>query len=496
MWKTGQEVVEMVELKMKRVDAVISKYKSIPIPVKASLWSAICSFMQKGISMITMPIFTRLLTTEQYGLYTVYQSWYSVISIFATLNLSAGVFYNGMVKYEGDRARYTSAMQGLTTVVTACLFVIYLVLHAFWNEFFGISSLLMIAMFIELFFVPAYQLWAAKQRFDYAYKQLIVFTTVIAVMSPLIGVITVLSTDYKAEARVLSYVGVQICVGFVLYIYNLIHGRTLYVKKYWHFALAFNIPLIPHYLSMSILAQADRIMISQMVGTSEAAIYGVAYNISQLMILVTTAISSSFNPYSYKALKAEKYDKIKKSANLLLLLVAGAVAFMACFGPELIKIFATEEYYDARWIIPPVSLSVYFVFLYPLFSNVEFYFEKNKFVTVASTVGAMLNLILNYFAIPIFGYIAAGYTTLICYIMFVVAHYICYLKVLDEKAPGVQVYDMKYIIFLSISLVAFVLNIVFFYDLIIIRYGVILLIFMLLLVKRNDVIGVIKGLKK
>lgn len=469
----------------KRIDTVISKYKSIPIPVKASLWFAICSFMQKGISMITMPIFTRLLTTEQYGVYTVYQSWYSVISIFATLNLSAGVFYNGMVKYEYDRDRYTSALQGLSTTVTACLFVVYLAFHSFWNELFDISSLLMIAMFIELFFASAYRLWAAKQRFDYAYKQLIAVTTIIAVMSPIIGVTAVLSTDYKAEARVLSYVGVQTCVGIVLYIYNLIRGRTLFVKEYWHFALVFNIPLIPHYLSMSILGQADRIMISQMVGTSEAAIYGVAYNISQLMILVTTAISNSFNPYSYKALKTKKYDSIKKSANLLLLFVAGAVVVMVCFSPEVIRIFAAEEYYDARWVIPPVTLSVYFIFLYPLFSNVEFYFEKNRFVMFASIIGAVLNLILNYLAIPVFGYVAAGYTTLICYIMFVAAHYICHLKVLDEKVPGVRIYDMKYIALLSICLSAFVLGIAFFYDRIIIRYSMILLVFILLLVKRR-----------
>lgn len=481
---------------MKILNKISKKNISIPLPVKASIWFAVCSFMQKGISMITMPIFTRLLTTEQYGVYTVYQSWYNVISIFATLNLSAGVFYNGMVKYEHDRDRYTSTMQGLSTVVTVCLFAVYFVSHSFWNELLGLSSLLVIAMFIELLFVPAYQLWAARQRFDYAYRRLIAVTTIIMVMSPLVGVIAVLSTDYKAEARVLSYVGVQICVGLVLYIYNMFRGKKLYVKEYWKFALAFNIPLIPHYLSMSILGQGDRIMISRMVGTSEAAIYGVAYNISQLMILVTTAISNSFNPYSYKALKAEKYDNIKRNANLLLLLVAVAVVIMACFGPELIRIFASEEYYDARWVIPPVALSVYFIFLYPLFSNVEFYFEKNKFVMVASTVGAVLNLILNYIAIPIFGYIAAGYTTLICYILFVVAHYICHIKVLDQKVPGVRVYDIRYITMLSVGLVVFVLSIVFFYDLTIVRYGIILLIFAFLFIKRNLVIGAIKGLKK
>jgi len=475
---------------------VLKKYETIPVPVKASIWFAICSFLQKGISMITMPIFTRLLTTSQYGVYTVYQSWYSVISIFATLNLSAGVFYNGMVKFEHDRDRFTSSMEGLSTIVTSILFFIYLLNRSFWNNLFGLSSLLVIAMFVELFFVPAYSLWSARQRFDYQYKRIIVVTTIITVMSPLIGVIAVISTTYKAEARVLSYVGVQICVGMVLYIYNMIKGKVFAVKEYWKFALWFNIPLIPHYLSMSILGQADRIMISKMVGNSEAAIYGVAYNISQLMVLVTNAISNSFNPYTYKAIKDKKYCDVGKYANVLLLLVGCAVIAMACFGPEIIRIFASEEYYDARWIIPPVALSVYFIFLYPLFSNVEFYFEANKFVMMASVMGAIVNIVLNYVFINLLGYIAAGYTTLVCYILFVIGHYLFHIKVLDKNLPNVRIYDMKFIVGFSVILVAFVLGIVFVYDIIFVRYLIIVITGAFILKKRNFFMNSLFAIKK
>lgn len=481
---------------MTRLKKLLDEYKEIPIPVKASIWFAVCSFMQKGISMITMPIFTRLLTPEQYGVFTVYQSWYNVISIFATLNLSAGVFYNGMIKYEHDRNRFTSAMQGLSTMVTGALFIIYLLNISFWNSLLELSSLLVISIFMELFFVSAYSLWSARQRFDYQYRKLIIVTTIIAVLSPLIGIIAVLSTDYKAEARVLSYVGVQICVGIVLYIYNFIKGKKFHVEKYWKFALKFNIPLIPHYLSMSILGQADRIMIGRMVGTSEAAIYGVAYNISQLMTLLTTAISNSFNPYTYKAIKDKKYKEIGNNANMLLVLIGGAVIIMSAFGPEVIRIFASDEYYAARWIIPPVALSVYFIFLYPLFSNIEFYFEANKFVMIASMIGACINILLNYLLIPKFGYIVAGYTTLLCYILFVVAHYWFHLKVLNKKLPNVRIYDIKFIIIFSCLLVAFVLTMLFFYDLMLLRYSVIVVLLMLLFVKRKYIITKLSELKK
>ena len=75
-------------------------YNKIPQGIKASIWFTVCSIIQKGIQLITVPFFTRILTAEQYGQYSLYQSWLSIISIFATLNLSSGVFNNGMLKYK------------------------------------------------------------------------------------------------------------------------------------------------------------------------------------------------------------------------------------------------------------------------------------------------------------------------------------------------------------------------------------------------------------
>lgn len=482
---------------MKKIlDVIKEKYGGLSTPAKASIWFAICSFMQKGISMITVPIFTRILTTEQYGVFTVYQSWYNIIAIFATLNLSMGVFYNGMIKYENDRNRYTSAMQGLSTTVTAALFVVYILFWPFWNRLLQLDSVFIIAMFVELLFVPAYQLWCARQRFDYQYRRMIVATMIIAVFSPLVGVVAVLCTQYKAEARVLSYVGVQVVVGLVLYLTNFKKGKALFVKEYWKFALGFNIPLIPHYLSMMILGQSDRIMISRMVGTGEAAIYTVAYNIGLLMQLITNAISNSFNPYTYKAIQKKEYQKIGENANFLLLLVAVTACGIMLLGPEIIRIFAAPAYYEARWVIPPVAVSTYFIFCYPLFSNVEFYFEEKKYVACASLIGAVTNVMLNAIFIPIFGFVAAGYTTLFCYAIFVVCHYLFHKKVIAQNIPGAVIYNMKTISAISLGLVVIMVLITMTYTSNLLRYLLAGAMAAVLFIKRNSVISRLKVIRK
>lgn len=105
---------------------LLNKYENLSAPVKASIWFTICNVVQKGIALISTPIFTRIMTTQQYGVYTIYQSWYQVLTIFATLNLSAGVFNNGLTKYPDKKNRLVSSLQGLSTTVTFLLFLIYI----------------------------------------------------------------------------------------------------------------------------------------------------------------------------------------------------------------------------------------------------------------------------------------------------------------------------------------------------------------------------------
>ena len=85
------------------VNKIKKRYNEIPLTVKVSTSYAVCSILQKCLSFITLPLFTRLLTTEQYGQYTIYSSWSGILMIFLTLNLAYGSFQTAMVKFEEKR---------------------------------------------------------------------------------------------------------------------------------------------------------------------------------------------------------------------------------------------------------------------------------------------------------------------------------------------------------------------------------------------------------
>jgi O-antigen/teichoic acid export membrane protein len=127
-----------------------NKYKRFPVQVRASFWFLICSFLQKGISVITTPIFTRLLSTAEYGQYSVFDSWLKIVTIFVSLHLYSGVYIQGLVKFSDDRKRYSSSLQGLTLLLCVGWTVVYLLFHEYWNRLFTLTTVQMLAMLVMI----------------------------------------------------------------------------------------------------------------------------------------------------------------------------------------------------------------------------------------------------------------------------------------------------------------------------------------------------------
>ena len=70
------------------IKEALLKYKNLPVQMKASFWFLICAFLQKGISAISTPIFTRIMTPAEYGQYGVFNSWYGIVTIIVGLSLT------------------------------------------------------------------------------------------------------------------------------------------------------------------------------------------------------------------------------------------------------------------------------------------------------------------------------------------------------------------------------------------------------------------------
>ena len=478
------------------IKGLLNKYKHSSVQVKSALWFAACSILQKGISFIVVPIFTRILTTEQYGTYSLYLSWLQILTIITSLYLYYGVFTNGMNKYDTDRDRYISSMQGLTLTITAIVFAIFFVTQNTWSDILGLAPHLIFLMFIEMAVTPALSFWSGRQRFEYKYRKLVIVTLCKSIINPVLGLIMVSLAEDKATARILSVAIVEVCFCGVIMIYQFLKGKCWIDKKYWKFALGMAIPLLPHYLSGMILNKGDQIMISKMVSTSAVAFYSVAYNIGMLVQIFTNAISNSFTPWIYQRIKADKYEKIPETINFLMLLVAAISLCLMLLSPELVLLFGSSGYASAAYVIPPVAASVFFIFLYNILATPQFYFEKTSFLMVSSILAAVVNLGLNYIFIKQYGYVAAGYTTLVCYVLYSIGHAIVSCKVMKEFIPDKTLFDYKCVVGLSVLVIFAGIGCNFLFSYKIVRYGLLVFFGVVAFVKRDLLMSNIIGLKK
>lgn len=480
---------------MKINEIILEKYQNLSTELKATIWFFLCNVLQKGIQYLTLPLFSRILSVEEYGNYVVFISWLSVISIFATLNLSAGMYMTGMAIYEEKRDEFTANMIGLslvTTVVVGCTYFMAFNLLSYWIQ---LSKEFVLVIFIQSFFSPLFLFWSAHERFELKYKELTVVTLFGTLISPIVSLILVFNMSNRALAISIGYISGQVCMGIYCAVRQLSKSFCLYNKLTWVEALTFNIPLIPHYLSYVVLGQSDRVMISNMCGQYDAGIYGFAYQISNAINMLTAALDSAFVPQIYIEIKEQKNVVGKKINNVLVMYIAIAFA-VSLIAPEIVLLFGSKKYAEAKWVMPSIILSSYFLFLAGLFMKVEFYFKKNAYITSASTFVAIINIVLNYIFIQRFGYMAASYTTLFCYICFAVVHYFFMRKVIKQNKLSTSVYDARFILFLSVFVVIVLFIILGCYKFgVYVRYGIVLFLLLAAIVNRKRIMSFIKNYK-
>lgn len=463
------------------------EYKKFTTVTKATLWYTIANVLVKGVALLSTPIFTRVMTESEYGTYSIFQSWYGIILIFTSLNIFLGGYAKGILKYKDEVDSYTSSSLSMTTFITSCWGIIYLLNVPFWTKFLELTPHMMAAMFIELLIMPAYELWLSRSRFMYRYKTVVIFSVWMSLASITFGVIAVLTSSSRVAARVYADILAKATVAVPIFILLIVKGRTFFNKKFWKYNLLFNIPLIPHYLSNYALNQSDRLMISRMIGNAQAAYYSVAYTIATMMNLVVTAINNALTPFIYQSINAGESKEIKKATSLAFVFIALMCIITMAFAPELIMIFAGRNYTQAIFVVPPVAASVYFIFLYGMFSTIEYYYQKTVRIAIATFAAAALNIALNYVFIKRYGYYAAGYTTLVSYILLAFLHYRFYRTVLrNEMHTEGNLYDMTAVMLsgVLVLIVMFIMTLT--YKVIWLRYAIIAVICAVGYIKREE----------
>lgn len=467
-----------------------NKYEELSQPKKAAIWFLLCNIFLKGLSFFTTPLFTRILSTAEYGKLSVFTSVEQLILVIATWEIPIGPYQRGLFKYKDDVSVFTFSAQIFSNILT---FFSFLVIFVFFNRFYdmtGMSAFATVILMLYLWFQPAYSCWFYRKRIRFDYKKSVVATIFITLAGTAVPLIAVLTIKKTAELKFIFTLLPTIIIYFGFYIAGFQHLHPIRDRRkicqYWSFFLHFTPPLVIHAISYYILGQADRIMIAKMDSEENAAIYSIAYTIAGMAIVVQSAVTQVLVPWIYQNIEKKNYDVIKKKSTILFGGVGIIYLVFILISPEIIKIMYPKPYYESIWCIPPIAMGSYFMLLYTMFVNVESYFEETKYIAYVSVFCALVNIILNFFGIQYVGYRACAYSTLICYILFAVGHYLFMKKVLRKHLKGRQIYDMKAILKICTGLIAAMAIIIFLYQYFFLRYGSVLLLILLCFMNFNN----------
>ena len=411
---------------------------------RVAFFNILSTLLLRGISIFTMPLFSRLLGTSSYGVTQVYNTWVAVFAIVLTLQ-TQGTLVNARMEYpEEEQNRYQASVMGMSMLMyLLCSGIILCLLNPISNAL-KLSKFLVILMLIQAF--GTFCVNFLNQKFVYEFKagrnMLLSLGVTLTTLVLSVVLILQLPKDINYYGRVVAIAATYGIIGIPVCIYILAKGKTLFRKEYWKFCIVLAIPTVFYNLSDLILGQSDKVMVQQILGISAAGLYSAALNFGGIVFTIFTALNNSCCPFFFDDMKMGNRENVREKAkNYLELFTVLAVGFIL-LSKEVYPIFVDSSFLSGTKTIP-IFVSSYFInFLCTFPINYEYYHKQTKVVAVVTIVSSLVNVGLNFVLIQQFGMVGAALATMISHCLQLMLHY-CYTRYILGKKEypfGIQLW--------------------------------------------------------
>ena len=466
------------------------------ILIKSSFWYIASNFLTRAVSFITIPIFTRLMTKQQYGDFSVFASWQSIfliicgVEIYATLN-------RARFDYETDEELngYITSCLVLSTLFTALIFTLYLLFQDFFAGLFLLDRKYIFIMFAYLFTQPVFLMFQAKQRVEYRYKFSagLSFALLIISTAAAVGLVYSINED-RLLGRILGQYVPYIISGFILYIFFIVKSRTVRLSS-WSYALKMGLPLVFSFLGSQILLASDKVTVQHLSSSNEVAWLVLATSCAHIILIFVQSLNNAWSPWFFDKLKAEEYKESGKAFKIYMWFIVLSTFCVLTVGPEIVKILGGKGYAESVYVLPANMLCGVFTALSSQFVNIETYYKKTHYAAILTSIAAVINIAGDIAGVKLFGYQAACYVTVICQIMLIALHYIAVRKININAIIPLK--DLCLMLAASLTFIPFFLLL---YRSDAVRLGVIIVLFaavcVLFIAKRRELINILKKYRR
>ena len=417
---------------------LINKFKNNLDPSNLQLLAHSKNFISanvvsQGLALLTVPLFTRLLTTEQYGIFSIYSTIVSIFSIIMLLSITVGIS-----RYFYEEKKDFKELLSTNIIFWALLNIIFLIIFYIFripiSKGFNIDTDIFYIAIVVSALSGAIRLYLSYLQYNRLSRKYSRFDIIKNISKIALSVVFVL---VMIENKHLSKIYSQLIIVIIFSIYSLYkligHSKLNFKLNHILYTLKISLPIIPHSLSAIILTSFDRLIINDLNGASDAGLYSFAYTVGLIMGIVVSGINKSWVPMFYSNLNKNDFESINSLAKKTSKYVYFTAICLILASKEIAMVLADEKYHSAFSIIPIIILSYVCVYLYNIYTNYSFYRKKTILISINTIIAGFINIGLNYMFIPKYGYQAAAYTTLFSYFILFLLHYLNVKYIIKEK---------------------------------------------------------------
>jgi O-antigen/teichoic acid export membrane protein len=397
---------------------------NIPNSIKSFIGDSaiyvLVNILNKAIPFILLPIIVRLLSTEDFGKYSLFLTIEGLLIPIITLNLSAALSRHYFIKDINLKIYISTIFFGMLMISSLFFLILTLIPEsiisvsglekyyfsfAFFTAFIGAF----IAMILNLF---------RLQRKPLAYGFFIIFQSLFLLLVVIIFISFKPDFDTIINAKVFATI-----VCFIVSIILLLKIKLISFNfdNFWFKkAFKFSLPTVLYSMSAIIFISSDRFLIENFLGFELLGYYAATYQLASIISLLGMSVNAAWMPWLFENLERKDHTVnitiVKLSYSLMFMFIAIGFVFSLLY-PYLARIYLPPNFH------PFISLGYLFIggfvleAIYLVVSPYLYYVEKTIYNFYIGFFIAVFNLTINYIYIPIYGISAAAFSMFLSWLL-------------------------------------------------------------------------------
>lgn len=398
----------------------IKKYIKSPLLHSAGIYT-MTNILNRAIPFLLLPVLTRYLSPEDYGIVVMFSVVVGIVSVFTGLNIHGAI---GRQYFERDKINFPQ-------YITNCLYIFAI------SSFFVALILWFFSGHISRFtLIPEGWLWAVWVVSVGQFITIVNLTLWQVQVKPLpygiykilmtignlgLSVLFVVFLAMKWQGRILAQV---LSIGAFSFLSFLILKKNRWLEKgykndYIKDALKFGVPLIPHTIGAIAIVMTDKFLITNMIGIGDTGVYTVGAQIGMIIALAEDSFNRAWVPWLYGKLGRNDFEgkiKIVKITYLYNILIILAALLLGLGAPRFLDIFVGKDFRGAGIYVLWIALGYAFSGMYKMVAGYIFYVKKTYILAWITFITAVINVFLSYYLIKLNGALGAAQGTMLAFL--------------------------------------------------------------------------------